>query len=160
MSLVVQCAAAPGKKHSVATQTPLSVIEYLASCRRAAQVHQATSGVGGSPSGITKAVAKDINTCILDYNERVPHADWRIQRQHQTVLTALCEATPSTISLLEDHYSTVCHTEGALTLEQLGELSVGISRIPNGMINVPPLWKIIMDVSPEAIEEFVWNLAC
>lgn len=139
-----------------------SVIEYLASCRGAAQVHQATARVDANAVDITTTAAKQMNNSILEYNDRVRNAAWRIQRRTQTVLVALCEATPTTISLLEDHYSTIRHTDGALTLEQLGfcDLTAGISRIPNGMLDVPPIWKMIMHVSPNAIEEFVRNLAC
>jgi hypothetical protein len=73
----------------------------------------------------------------------------------------LCQATPTVIQMLEDHYSTVRHTEGALTLDQLGycDWGVGTSRIPEGITNAPPIWKMIMDVKAEAIEEFAWNLA-
>jgi hypothetical protein len=148
----------PGKKLSVTQPT---VIEYLASCTRAARVRQAMPGVDAIVVGPTTVAAKcHMYKSISEYNAWVTHATSRIDGKHQTVLIALCEATPTTISLLEDHYSTVRHTEGALTLEQLGycDLSVGISRIPNVKLNVPAIWKAIMNVSLEVIEEFVRNL--
>lgn len=97
---------------------------------------------------------------IKEYNSRVCKA-WRIQGRNYTTLVALRQATPTVITMLEDHYSTVRHTEGALTLEQLGycDWSVGVSRIPPGLPNVPPMWTEIMSVSSQAIEEFVRRLA-
>ena len=138
-------AAVPGNGLAVPIQP--SFINYFASRRRAK---------------VDDSVAKQMNKSILEYNDRVPHAAWSIQVQKQTVLIALYEATPTTISLLEDHYSSVCHMDGALITEQLGFCNfwVGISRIPNDRLGVPAIWKTIMNVSPEAIEEFVWNLAC
>ena len=78
----------------------------------------------------------------------------------QTILVALCQAAPSVISMLEDHYSAVRHTDGALTLEQLDYCNWSVvSRIPCERIFAPMVWKVIMCVSPEAIAEFAWNLA-
>jgi hypothetical protein len=98
---------------------------------------------------------------IKKYNLAVRINSWKIQGRNQTTLLSLCQATPTVIQMLEDHYSTVRHMEGALTLDQLGycDWGVGASRIPEGITNAPPIWKIIMDVKAEAIEEFAWNLA-
>lgn len=64
--------------------------------------------------------------------------------------------------MLEDHYSSLRHTEGALSLDQLGycDWAVGHSRIPDVLLDrAPPLWTEIMKVSPAVLEEFVWHLA-
>ncbi len=117
-------------------------------------------GTDNSAAGIT--AARQMSDSIASYNSKVPRKAWRIQGRSQTALIALCQATPAALSMLEDHYSAVCHTEGALAFDQLGycDLSVGTSRIPNDMPAAPPIWKKIMEVSPEAVEEFAWNLAC
>lgn len=105
--------------------------------------------------------ATTVADSISAYNSWVSEADygdesWRIQRRDQATLVALCQATPRVISMLEAHYSTVRHTEAALTLDQFGycDWSVGASRIPDGLVNAPPMWQMIMCVSPDAVEEF------
>jgi len=96
-----------------------------------------------------------MSNSIAEYNKRVTQRTWIIQGRNYTTLMALCQATPTIIAMLENHYSTVRHSEGALTLEQLSycDWVVGSSRIPDGMIVAPTMWKMIMDVTSAAMEE-------
>ena len=116
---------------------------------------QVISGIEVS-TATPKVAAKQMAASIAEFNKRVPCKSWKIQGRAHTTLLALCQASPTVISMLEDHYSTVRHSEGALTIDQLGycDWVVGSSRIPDGMIDAPTMWKIIMDVTASAMEEF------
>ena len=130
-------------------QSPLVVI----TCQT--QVRSGNGGVDDCADVVTQ-----LRNTILEYNSRMPDKTWILQGRTETTLVALCQAAPTVISMLEDHYSAVRHTDGALTLELLGYCNWSVvSRIPCGRIFAPMVWKIIMCVSPEAIEEFAWNLA-
>ena len=124
-------------------------------------LNQASSGIDIS-SVTPKVAAKYMTNSIAEYNKRMPQRTWKIQGRNHTTLMALCQATPVVISMLEHHYSTVRHSEGALTLEQLGycDWVVGSSRIPEGVMDAPALWKSIMNVTADAMEEFAGILAC
>ena len=121
---------------------------------------QASSGIDVSTAA-PKLAAKYMANSIAEYNKRTTHRAWKIQGRTHTTLMALCQTTPKVISMLESHYSTVRHSEGALTLDQLGycDWALGSSRIPDGIADVPTMWKMMMDVTPASMEEFACNLA-
>ena len=98
---------------------------------------------------------------IKAYNSKVSNKSWKIQGRNHSILLSLSQASDRVIRLLEDHYSTTRHSEGALTMDQLSycEWGVGSSRIPEGQINTPTMWKMIMTVTAGAIEEFASDLA-
>ena len=116
---------------------------------------QATSGIDVS-TATPKVASKHMAVSIMEYNKRMTCRSWKIQGRNHTTLMALCQATPTIIAMLEDHYSTARHSEGALSLEQLGccEWVVGSSPIPDGMLEVPTMWKTVMEVSALSMEEF------
>jgi len=118
-------------------------------------MNQASTGIDVS-TATPKIAAKHMSNSIAEQHKRTTHRTWKIQGRNYTTLMALCQATPTIISMLEDHYSTVRHSEGALTLEQLGycDWAVGSSRLPDGMSDAPNVWKMIMDVTSTAMEEF------
>jgi hypothetical protein len=116
---------------------------------------QATSGIDVS-TATPKVASKHMAVSIAEYNRRMTCRSWKIQGRNHTTLMALCQATPTIIAMLEDHYSTARHSEGALSLEQLGccDWVVGSSRIPEDILDAPTMWKTIMEVSTVAMEEF------
>lgn len=120
---------------------------------------QVNTGIDLSTASV-KVASKHMTSVMSEYNSRVPNNQWKIQGRNQTMMIALCHAPPAIISMLEDHYSTFRHTEGALTLDQLSfcEWRVGTSRIPEGVLNASPMWTMIMCVSSLAMEEFAQNL--
>ena len=109
----------------------------------------------------TKVAHQQMTNSIKAYNSKVSNKSWKIQGRNHSILLSLSQASDRVIRLLEDHYSTTRHSEGALTMDQLSycEWGVGSSRIPDGQINTPTMWKMIMTVTAGAIEEFASDLA-
>ena len=110
----------------------------------------------------TKVAHQQMTNSIKAYNSKVSNKSWKIQGRNHSILLSLSQASDRVIRLLEDHYSTTRHSEGALTMDQLSYCEWGSAPPgfhPEGQINTPTMWKMIMTVTAGAIEEFASDLA-